>query len=46
MVVASGIPNASTYADLIIVVIVATVLISSVGILIFARKPLQPNTKA
>jgi cell volume regulation protein A len=43
IVVASGIPNASIYADLIIVIIVATVVISSVGILIFARKPLQPG---
>jgi cell volume regulation protein A len=38
IVVISGIPNASIYPDIIIVVIVATIVISSLGIIIFARK--------
>jgi cell volume regulation protein A len=43
MVVAAGIPNASVYADITIIIIVATVLISGVGIPIFARKSLHKN---
>jgi hypothetical protein len=38
IVVASGIPNASTYPDIIMIVIVTTVVISAIGILVFARK--------
>jgi len=38
LVVLSGIPNASVYPDIIIVVIVGTIVISSLGIVIFARK--------
>jgi len=40
IVFASGIPNASIYPDIIMVVIVATVVISAIGIPIFTRKRL------
>ena len=46
IVVASGIPNASIYPDLVIVVIVATVVISAIGIPVFARKPQTENAEA
>ncbi len=39
IVVVAGIANASTYPDIIMVVIVATVIIAAIGIPIFARKP-------
>jgi cell volume regulation protein A len=39
IVVAAGIPNASTYPNIIMIVIVATVVIAALGIPIFARKP-------
>jgi NhaP-type Na+/H+ or K+/H+ antiporter len=43
VVVVSGIANASTYPDIIMVVIVATVVIAAIGIPIFARKaPIEP----
>jgi cell volume regulation protein A len=41
IVVASGIPNASIYPDIIMIVIVTTVVISAIGIPIFARKSPQ-----
>lgn len=41
IVVAAGIPNASIYPNIILVVIVATVAISAIGIPIFARKSPQ-----
>jgi cell volume regulation protein A len=39
MVVAAGVANASSYPKIIMVVIVATVVISALGILLFASKP-------
>lgn len=39
VVVATGIANASNYPNIIMIVIVATVIISAVGIPMFARKP-------
>jgi len=44
IVVASGIPNARLYPEIAIVVIVTTVLISAVGIPIFARKSRQEDS--
>jgi len=44
IVLAAGIANSSVYPDIIIVVVVATVLISAIGIPIFARKKLLPET--
>ena len=41
IVVGSAIPGASVYPRIIIIVIVATVVISAIGIPIFARKPLE-----
>jgi cell volume regulation protein A len=38
IVVTSGIPNASIYPDIIIAIILITVMISAIGILIFARR--------
>ena len=38
MVVAYGISNASDYSNIVAVTIIATIVISSIGILIFARK--------
>jgi cell volume regulation protein A len=43
IVVASGILNASVYPDIIMSVIVTTVVISSIGILVFARKSRQQS---
>jgi cell volume regulation protein A len=40
IVVASGIPNAATYPDIIMMVIVTTVAISAIGIPVFTRKRL------
>jgi len=39
IVVVAGIPHASDYPNIIMVVIVATVIISAIGIPLFARKP-------
>jgi cell volume regulation protein A len=39
IVVVAGIPNASVYPNITMVIIVATVIISAIGILAFARKP-------
>jgi cell volume regulation protein A len=39
IVVAAGIPDAAVYPNIIMIVIVATVVISAIGIPIFARKP-------
>jgi cell volume regulation protein A len=39
IVVAASIPNANIYPSIIMIVIVATVIISAIGIPIFARKP-------
>ena len=44
IVVASGIPNARLYPEIAIVVIVTTLIISAVGIPIFARKPPQEDS--
>jgi cell volume regulation protein A len=44
IVVASGIPDARLYPEIAIVVIVTTVIISAVGIPIFARKPSQEDS--
>ena len=44
IVVASGIPNARLYPEIAIVVIVTTVIISAVGIPIFARKSPQEDS--
>jgi cell volume regulation protein A len=44
IVVASGIVNAYVYPDIIMSVIVTTVVISSIGILAFARKSPQQST--
>jgi cell volume regulation protein A len=44
IVVASGIPNARLYPEIAIVVIVTTVIISAVGIPIFARKSTQEDS--
>jgi cell volume regulation protein A len=44
IVVASGIPNARLYPEIAIVVIVTTLIISAVGIPIFARKPPQHDS--
>ena len=44
IVVASGIPNARLYPEIAIVVIVTTLIISAVGIPIFARKPPQQDS--
>ena len=43
IVVSSGIPEARLYPEIAIVVIVTTVIISAVGIPIFARKPPPPT---
>jgi cell volume regulation protein A len=45
IVVATGIPGASNYPNIIMVVIVATVIISALGIPIFARKPLEEDAE-
>jgi cell volume regulation protein A len=45
IVVAAGVPNASNYPNIIMIVIVATVIISALGIPIFARKPLEENAE-
>ena len=45
IVVASGIPNASVYPGIIMVVIVATVVIAAIGIPIFGRKPPEENAE-
>jgi cell volume regulation protein A len=46
IVVAAGIPNASIYPSIIMVVIAATVIISTISIPIFARKPPEESTGA
>jgi cell volume regulation protein A len=43
LVVAAGVLNASVYPDIIMSIIVTTVVISSIGIPIFARKSCQQN---
>jgi len=45
IVASSGIPNARLYPEIAIVVIVTTVIISAVGIPIFARKSAQENSE-
>jgi len=45
VVVASGIPDARLYPEIAIVVIVTTVVISAVGIPIFARRPPQEDSR-
>ena len=45
IVAISAIPNARLYPEIAIVVIVTTVLISAVGIPLFARKPPQENSE-
>jgi cell volume regulation protein A len=42
---ASSIPNARLYPEIVIVVIATTVIISAVGIPLFARKPPQKNSE-
>jgi len=44
IVVASGIPNARLYPEIVVVVIVTTVIISAVGIPVFARKSPQEDS--
>ncbi len=44
IVVASGIPNARLYPEIVVVVIVTTVIISAVGIPVFARKSPQDDS--
>jgi len=46
IVASSGITNAQLYPSMVIVVIVVTVIISALGIPIFARKPPQKDSKA
>lgn len=46
IVVAAGIHNASVYPDLIMSIIVTTVIISAMGILIFARKAPQAENNS
>jgi cell volume regulation protein A len=46
IVVAAGISNASAYSDIIISILVTTVVISAIGILIFARKPPGESAEA
>jgi cell volume regulation protein A len=46
IVVAAGIPNASIYPSIIMVVIAATVIISTISIPIFAGKPPEESTGA
>ena len=41
----SGIPNARLYPEIVIVVIATTVIISAIGIPLFARKPPQENSE-
>jgi cell volume regulation protein A len=44
VVVASGVPNASSYPGIIMIVIVATVIVAAIGIPIFTRqKPQEPK---
>jgi Kef-type K+ transport system membrane component KefB len=43
---ASAIPNARLYPEIVVVVIATTVIISAVGILIFARKSPQESSEA
>ena len=45
IVVASGIPNASVYPGIIMIVIVTTVIIAAVGIPIFGRKPPEEDAE-
>ncbi len=45
IVVVAGIPNASVYPSIIMVVIVATVIIAAIGIPIFARKVPEENAE-
>jgi len=45
IVASSGIPNARLYPEITIVVIATTVIISAVGILLFARKSPQEDSK-
>jgi cell volume regulation protein A len=45
IVVAAGVPNASIYPGIIMVVIVTTVIIAAIGIPIFARKPPEEDTE-
>jgi cell volume regulation protein A len=45
IVVASGIPNASVYPGIIMVVIVTTVVIAAIGIPIFGRKATEEDTE-
>ena len=41
----SGIPNARLYPEIVIVVIATTVIISAIGIPLFARKPRRENSE-
>ena len=45
IVVASGIPNASVYPGIIMIVIVTTVIIAAIGIPIFGRKPPEEDAE-
>jgi cell volume regulation protein A len=46
VVVASGVPNASSYPGIIMIVIVATVIVAAIGIPIFTRQKLQELKKS
>jgi cell volume regulation protein A len=46
VVVASGIPNASSYPGIIMIVIVTTVIVAAIGIPIFTRQKLQESKKS
>lgn len=46
VVVASGIPNASSYPGIIMIVIVTTVVVAAIGIPIFTRQKLQGPKKS
>jgi cell volume regulation protein A len=46
VVVASGIPNASSYPGIIMIVIVTTVIVAAIGIPIFTRQELQESKKS
>jgi cell volume regulation protein A len=46
VVVASGIPNASSYPGIIMIVIVTTVIVAAIGVPIFTRQKLKEPKKA
>ena len=45
IVVAAGIANAAVYPDMVMAIIITTVVISSLGVLLYGREKVEPEAE-